>query len=126
MRWNIGNGRRARIWPNRWITIPNPLMVASPRPQNFEGDLAENLLDQEFGRWNTSAIKNSFLPHEAEAILSIPISQSLSDDALVWAWKKKGNFTVKSGYHVAHEWLVEGRGKGARGEESNYKKKKEF
>ena len=86
----------------------------------------ENLLDQEFGRWNTSVVKNCFLPHEVEAILSIPISQSMLDDALVWAWTKQGNFTVKSAYHVAHGWLVEGKGKGAGSEESNLNKKKEF
>ena len=45
LRWNIGNGRRARIWADRWIPIPNSFMVASPRPQNFEGELVENLLD---------------------------------------------------------------------------------
>ena len=33
---------------------------------------------------------------------------------------------VISAYHVAHGWLVEGRGKRARGEELNLKKKKEF
>ena len=33
---------------------------------------------------------------------------------------------VKSAYHVAHRWLVEGRGTGAGGEESNMNKKKEF
>ena len=126
LRWSIGNGRKVRIWTNRWIPIPNSFMVVSPRPQNFEDELVEILLDREFRRWNTSVVKNSFLPHEAEAILSIPISQSLSDDALVWAWTKKGNFTVKSVYHVAHGWLVEGRGRGARSGESNLNKKKEL
>ena len=58
-------------------------MEVCPRPQNFKGELVENLLDQEFGRWNTSVVKNCFLPHEVEAILSIPISQSMLDDALV-------------------------------------------
>ena len=62
-------------------------------------------------------MKNNFLPHEVEAILSIPISQSLPDDALVRVWTKKGIFTVKSAYHVAHGWLVEGKGKGAESEE---------
>ena len=33
---------------------------------------------------------------------------------------------VISAYHVAHGWLVEGRGKGAGSEESNLNKKKEF
>ena len=59
-------------------------------------------------------------------ILSIPISQNLPDDSLVWAWTKKGIFTVKSAYHVAHGWLAEGRGSGVGGEESNMNKKKEF
>ena len=126
LRWNIGNGQRAKIWANRWIPIPNSFMVVSPRPHNFEGELVKSLLDRVFGGWNTSIVKNCFLPHEAEAILSIPISQSLPDDALVWAWTKKGIFSVKSAYHVAHEWLVEGRGKGVGCEGSNLHKKKEF
>ena len=87
-------------------------MVASPQPHNFEGELLESLLDRVSGGWNTSIVKNCFLPHEVEVILSILISQSLPDDALVWAWTKKGIFMVKSAYHVAHGWLVEGRGKG--------------
>ena len=85
-------------------------MVVSPRPQNAENEL----------------VRNSFLPHEAMTILSILISQNLPDDSLVWAWTKKGIFTVKSAYHVAHGWLAEGRGLGAGGEESNMNKKKEF
>nr|POE82123.1 hypothetical protein CFP56_57259 [Quercus suber] len=77
--------REEMMWNQRWIPIPNSFMVVSPRPQNFEGDLVENLLDREVGGRNTSVVKNCFLPYEAEAILSIPISQSLPDDALVWA-----------------------------------------
>ena len=76
------------------------------------------------GGWNTSIVKNCFLPHEVEVILSISISQSLPDDALVWAWTKKGIFMVKSAYHVAHGWLVEGRGKGVGCEGSNLHNKK--
>ena len=67
-----------------------------------------------------------FLPHEASTILSIPISQNLLDDAWVWAWTKKGIFSVKSAYHVALGWLSEGRSLGTGGEESNRQKKKKF
>ena len=126
LRWNIGNGQRVRIWADKWVPIPNSFKVISPRPQNFEGELVESLLNREIGGWNTSVVKNCFLPHEAEAILSIPISNCLPDDALVWAWNKKGNFTVKSAYHVAHEWLMDGRSKGAGCEGSNPNKKKDF
>ena len=101
-------------------------MVVSPRPQNAENVLVETILDCELGQWNSSAVRNSFLPHEASTILSISISQNLPEDAWVWAWTKKGIFTVKSAYHVAHGWLSERRSLGTGGEESNRQKKKKF
>ena len=101
-------------------------MVASPRPQNFEGELVETLLDRESGGLNISVVKNVFLPYEAEVILGILISPSFPEDALIWAWTKKGDFSVKSAYQVAYKWLAEDRGTGARSEESNPRKKKEF
>ena len=126
LRWNIGNGRKAKIWTDRWIPTPNSFMVVSPRPQNDENELVATFIDHDLGRWKTSVVKKSFLLHEAETILSIPISQNLPEDTLVWAWTKKGNFTVKSAYHVAHGWLVEEKGSGAGGEESNLNRKKSF
>ena len=59
-------------------------------------------------------VRNMFLPHEAELILSIPISARLLEDSLIWAWTSNGRFTVKSEYNEAQKVLkVEGR----RGEE---------
>ena len=83
LRWNIGNGRKTKIWADRWIPTPNSFMVASPRPQNFEGELVEHFIDRGAGGWDTFAIKNVFLPFEAKVILSIPISLSLPEDALI-------------------------------------------
>ena len=126
LRWNIGHGQSARIRIDRWIPTPNSFKVVSPQPQNFESELVENLLDREIGGWDINLVKNSFLPYEMEAILSIPISHSLPDDALVWAWTQRGNFTVRSAYHVAYNWLVESRGRIGGGEESNSRKRREF
>ena len=101
-------------------------MVESPRPQNFVGELVETLLDHELGGWNISTVKSVFLSYEVEVILSIPISPSFPEDALIWAWMKKGDFSVKCAYQVAYKWLAKDRGRGAGGEESNPRKKKEF
>ena len=57
--------------------------MVSPWPQNFEGELVENLLERETGGWDINLVKNNFLPYEVEAVLSIPISHSVLDDALV-------------------------------------------
>ena len=126
LRRNIGNGSKTKIWADRWIPTPNSFMVASLRLQNFEGELVETFIDRESRGWDINAVKSVFLPFEAEAILSIPISPSLPEDALIWAWTKKGDFMVKSAYQVALKWLTEDRGKGAGGEESNLRRKKKF
>ena len=63
LRWNIGNGRKVKIWIDRWIPTPNSFMVVSPRPQNAENELVETLLHRDLGRWNTNAVRNNFLPH---------------------------------------------------------------
>ena len=53
------------------------------------------------GGWDEGKVKNTFLPHEAELILSIPISARLPDDSLIWAWTSNGRLIVKSAYKVA-------------------------
>ena len=54
--------RKTKIWADRWIPIPNSFMVASPRSQNFGGELVESFIDREAGGWDTIAVKNVFLP----------------------------------------------------------------
>ena len=51
---------------------------------------------------------SSLLPYEAELVLGIPISYSLPDDSVIWAWTSNGKFTVKSAYGVAQRCLKEG------------------
>lgn len=98
LRWNIGNRPRTRIWADRWIPIPNSFMVASPRPQNWEGEMVESFLVRKSGGWDINAVRNNFLPYEAEVILGIPISPSLPEDKLIWAWSKNSDFSVRSAY----------------------------
>ena len=51
-------------------------------------------------------IRSAFLPFKADAILKIPLSRSLPDDKLIWMGNNRGEFIVKSAYHIAH-YLVE-------------------
>ena len=60
-------------------------------------------------------VKNTFLPHEAELILSTPISARLPEDSLIWSWIPNGRFTVKSTYKVAQKVLKEGVRRGRKG-----------
>ena len=59
------------------------------------------MVDVDRRGWNVGKVKNTFLPHKAELILSMPISARLPEDLLIWAWNSNGRFTVKSAYIVA-------------------------
>lgn len=62
-----------------------------------------NELMLEPGIWNEQLIKDNFLAHEAEAILSIPLARRLRPDIAIWHFQKDGKYTVKSGCWLASE-----------------------
>ena len=68
-----------------------------------------DVMDCRKGTWDMEKLNNIFLPHEAKVILSIPISPSLPEDSLVWAWTNNRSFTVQSAYGVALQALKEGQ-----------------
>ena len=52
-------------------------------------------------------VRALFLPFEVGTILKIPLSQNLSEDALIWIGSKRGVFTVKSAYFIAAKLQVD-------------------
>ena len=99
--WCIGNGEGVRIWKDRWISSPKSFKVTSPVVAYSGLEKVSSLVDIDRRGWDVRKVKNTFLPHEAELILSIPISAKLPEDSLIWAWTSYGRFTVKSAYNVA-------------------------
>ena len=83
-------------------------------------------INSETGGWDITTVKEIFIPYDVEVILNIPISPCLSDDTQVWARTQNGNFTVRSAYHVARTWLLEGNHKADKGSASNSKKMREL
>ena len=45
--------------------------------------------------WDIELVRSLFLPQDADVILSIPLSNLVTKDRLVWAEDKKGRFTVR-------------------------------
>lgn len=59
------------------------------------------LLDE--GVWKTSLVREIFMEHEANSILSIPLSLTLPVDKVVWTAVVNRKFSVKSTYHLGRE-----------------------
>ncbi|KAK2662512.1 hypothetical protein Ddye_001086 [Dipteronia dyeriana] len=49
---------------------------------------------------NTRLIRDSFLPEDADLILSILCSSYYVNDSLVWHYDNLGSYSVRSGYHL--------------------------
>ena len=118
-RWCIGNGASVSIWKDRWIPKLESFKATSPHAVHQNDDRVSSLLDVASRCWDVTKVRAMFLPHEAVAILSIPISFSLPEDSMCWAWSSNGKFSVKSAYLVAQKCLKEGRGRTDGGSSSN-------
>ena len=70
--------------------------------------MVSDLIDADRRCWDTAKVRSTFLPHEAELVLGIPISYRLPDDSVIWAWTSNGKFSVRSAYGVAQSCLKEG------------------
>lgn len=92
IRWLVGDGRSIKTWEDAWIPSMESGRVLSPRPEQVGGICVANLLVHSKAEWNVSLVNSAFLPHEAEAILSIPISPITQADTMVWGKTPQWHF----------------------------------
>ncbi|XP_075663092.1 uncharacterized protein LOC142632603 [Castanea sativa] len=103
VQWRVGNCTLIQIYHDNWLLDPYNKRMVSPR--NFLGNDAQEsvLIDNEHRCWLREAIDNIFLPHEAVAIKSIPLSLRVCEEKLFWPHSPNGKYPVKSAYRVLME-----------------------
>ena len=69
-RWIIGNGGKVNIWCEKWLPLPDSFKVLSPQKHNTGVVKVTQLIDKETSTWKAELIREIFLPHEADNILS--------------------------------------------------------
>ena len=110
-RWNVRNGKRVHIWRDWWLPTSESFKVVSLRTTHPNSEMVVSLINLETRSWDVTKVRNTFLPHEAQVILGIPISHRLPNDSLIWAWTPNGKFTVNHAYKVAQKCLQDGQHK---------------
>ncbi|XP_040363828.1 uncharacterized protein LOC112169513 [Rosa chinensis] len=98
--WRVGIGHNVSVWNDAWIPKlpshkPQVALVSQPDVQTV------NELIIPPNNWDEHKVRSIFVPDEAAAILSIPLSNRQPEDRLTWHLEKKCMFTVKSAYHSA-------------------------
>ena len=97
----MGNSENISIWKEKWTATPSTYCIVSPqRILPMEARVCV-LIDAENGEWKVDLIREVFLEHEADSILSIPLGTILQANKLVWTAAANGKFSVKSAYNLA-------------------------
>ena len=101
--WRIGNGEKVRIRGDNWLHDPYSRQVISPQKNFPNCTHVCALIDETILCWLEDRVRDELLPHEAEAVLSIPLSKRRPEDSLIWQRMKNGVYTTRSAYRMLAE-----------------------
>ncbi|CAA7035950.1 unnamed protein product [Microthlaspi erraticum] len=98
----IGNGQTTSLWNDPWLSIKHPTYPIGPtRKEDLEMTVS-NLLTGHLNEWNITKIMETLPFHMAEIRALRPSSKGATD-TYIWLPTKTGDYSVKTGYHVAME-----------------------
>ncbi|XP_013668888.1 uncharacterized protein LOC106373226 [Brassica napus] len=98
--WLVGDGASINIWDDPWLSLEKPLQPMGPATQASAMLVVKDLIHADRGEWNRGLIQ-TVLPHWEDQILLLQPSVRGAPDILKWLGTKRGDYSVKSGYHTA-------------------------
>ena len=94
--WRIGNGSHINIWSDNCLPGDSHHKIISPPPYGTTIAKVSDLIQDSPRGWNHHLIQSIFLPHDASAILGIPLCETPQPDTLVWGSTQDGRYSVRS------------------------------
>ncbi|CAN1810344.1 Putative ribonuclease H protein At1g65750 [Linum perenne] len=107
LRWRIGNGRSVSIWNDAWLRETDNLFVTTICPPGAENFNVAALMNMDGSGWNYHLIASIFNDRDRKAICSIPLDGDRNEDERVWHFGDTGVYTVRSGYRVIMDRLID-------------------
>lgn len=100
VRWRVGNGNSIKVFQDSWLLRPH-----SFRPITTHDVSHINLRVADFigenGVWDWQKISISLWDVDVDEVKRIPMCDSTENDKLVWHYNPRGEYSVRSGYHLA-------------------------
>ncbi|CAN1175234.1 Putative ribonuclease H protein At1g65750 [Linum perenne] len=107
IRWKIGDGESIRVWNSPWLHDELNFKVETPPFAGSEEYKVKELFVCDGLVWDVAKVQLLFGERDWKEILSIPGGCRGRRDELVWHFGKDGKYSVRSGYHVLMERIVD-------------------
>ena len=102
----MANLESGNIWGDKWLPEPAPHSIQSPINILDGSTTVSELLDRDTNWWKIDLIHELYSHEEATKICSMAVCPVRNKDQRAWVGTANGDYTVKSGYHLAKEKFV--------------------
>lgn len=103
--WHIKDGKRVRMFGDKWL--PGGERLWSRRLEDVEVRISD-MMNANGNGWDVTKLRLVVPDETVRKILTIPVNQHLEKDEALWPYNQYGNYWVKTGYHLAVEYLGDG------------------
>jgi hypothetical protein len=98
--WRVGDGSHINIWTDNWLPGDCRHKVISPHPNGTTIAKVSDLIQDSPRGWDHHLVQSTFIQHDANVILGIPLCERPQQDTLVWGGTQDGRYSVRSGYRL--------------------------
>ena len=99
--WRVGNRESIEPTKDKWIPNYSSNKILHLVHGMEEGWRVSDLIDWDIHGSKRDIIMAHFNREEVEVICRIPLSRRVVEDSVIWLHTKKGEYSVRFGYHLA-------------------------
>ncbi|KAK6145416.1 hypothetical protein DH2020_022236 [Rehmannia glutinosa] len=105
--WIIEDGKSINVWRDPWLKDDNNFFTINPQIAGLEHLTVNELLIPGLCEWDMNLLEEYFCERDVDEILKIPRHDSDDQDSLIWRYSKTGNYTVRSGYKLLVNSIID-------------------
>jgi len=105
-RWKISDGSKVRVMQDPWLRNSSSSWMPSPQNNDVYNMYVCDLMNEGSNSWNMNLISGMFPPCIVDSIMQVPVLDVVTHDTLIWKEDKSGVYTIKTGYRLCMEKIM--------------------